>query len=72
VLELKAKERLAGLLRAGPVDVDRTGEDRYRRTLARVSVGGLDVGSVLVREGLALLWQDGPEAKEARLRHWCG
>jgi endonuclease YncB( thermonuclease family) len=72
VLGLKAKERLAGLLRAGSVDVVRDGQDRYRRTLARVSVGGLDVGQVLVREGLALPWQSGGEAKEARLRHWCG
>jgi endonuclease YncB( thermonuclease family) len=54
VVGLKAKERLAGLLRAGSVDVIRAGEDRFSRTLARVSVGGLDVGSVLVGEGLAL------------------
>ena len=72
VLGLKAKERLAILLRAGWVDVERDGQDRYRRTLARLSVGGRDVGTVLVREGLALPWQSGPEAKEARLRHWCG
>jgi endonuclease YncB( thermonuclease family) len=32
VLGLKAKERLAGLLRAGSVDVVRDGEDRYSRT----------------------------------------
>ena len=38
VLELKAKERLASLLRAEAVDVVRSGEDRYRGTLARVSV----------------------------------
>ena len=72
VLGLKAKERLAGLLRAGSVDIIRGGEDRYSRTLARVSVGGLDVGSVLVGEGLALPWRDGPEAREARFRYWCG
>jgi endonuclease YncB( thermonuclease family) len=72
VLGLKAKERLAGLLRAGSVDIVRDGEDRYSRTLARVSVGGLDVGSVLVGEGLALPWRDGLEAREARLRDWCG
>ena len=69
---LRAKERLAGLLRAGSVDLVRGGEDRYSRTLARVSVGGLDVGSVLIGEGLALPWRDGPEAREARLQHWCG
>ena len=70
VMGLRAKERLASLLRAGAVDVARSGEDRYRRTLARVSVGGNDVGQVLVREGLALPWQDGPAAKEARQRQW--
>ena len=72
VLGLKAKERLAGLLRAGSVNIVRDGEDRYRRTLARVSVDGLDVGSILVGEGLALPWRDGPEARDARLRYWCG
>jgi endonuclease YncB( thermonuclease family) len=72
VLGLKAKERLAGLLRAGSVDIVRDGKDRFSRTLARVSVGGLDVGSVLVGEGLALPWRDGLEAREARFRYWCG
>jgi endonuclease YncB( thermonuclease family) len=33
---LKAKERLAGRLRAGQVQIYRHGEDRYGRTLARV------------------------------------
>jgi micrococcal nuclease len=71
VAGLKAKERLTGPLRAGSVDIVRDGEDRYRRTLARVSVGGLDVGSVLIGEGLALPWRDGPDAREARLQYWC-
>ena len=69
---LRAKERLAGLLRAGPADLVRDGQGRYGRTLARVSAGGGDVGQVLVREGLALPWQDRPDAKEAKRRHWCG
>jgi endonuclease YncB( thermonuclease family) len=68
---LRAKERLAALLRPGRIDVARDGRDRYGRTLARVSTQGRDVGEVLVREGLALRWQDGPEAKAARIRHWC-
>jgi endonuclease YncB( thermonuclease family) len=34
---LKAKAYLAELLRAGPVVITRTAEDRYRRTLARVA-----------------------------------
>lgn len=72
VAGLKAKERLAELLRAGPVEIIRSGEDRYRRTLARVRAGGRDVGEVLVRERLALPWQDGAAAREGRLVHWCG
>ena len=69
---LRAKERLAALVRSGTIEIERRGEDRYRRTLARVYVGGRDVGEVLVREGLALPWRDGAEAKEDRTRHWCG
>ena len=69
---LKAKERLAALVRSGAIEVERHGQDRYRRTLARITVSGRDVGEVLVREGLALPWRDGAEAKEERTRHWCG
>ena len=69
---LRAKERLAALVRSGTIEIERRGEDPYRRTLARVYVSGRDVGEVLVQEGLALPWRDGPEAKENRIRHWCG
>jgi len=72
VVGLRAKERLAALLRAGPVGIDRHGRDRYRRTLARLSIGGRDVGSVLIAEGLAVRWKDGRAAWEARRRRWCG
>ena len=72
VMGLKAKERLAALARSGPLEVKRHGYDRYRRTLARVYGGGQDLGQVLVQEGLALPWRDGPEARADRLRHWCG
>lgn len=71
-LALRTKERLAELLRAGPVRIDREGQDRYRRTLATLSVREGDVGRILVRERLALPWQDGREAKERRLKAWCG
>jgi endonuclease YncB( thermonuclease family) len=72
VAGLRAKERLAQLIRSGVVTIDRQGEDRYRRTLARLSVAGRDVGAVLIEERLALPWQDGAAAKQARTRHWCG
>ena len=71
-LALRTKERLGELLRAGPVEVDREGRDRYRRTLATLSTREGDVGRFLVRERLALPWQDGREAKERRLKAWCG
>jgi endonuclease YncB( thermonuclease family) len=74
---LKAKERLAQLVRAGSVRIDRQGQDRYRRTLARLNVGlsdnkSRDVSEILIKEGLALPWRDGRTAWEARKRHWCG
>jgi micrococcal nuclease len=72
VMGLKAKERLAALVRSGRLAVERYGQDRYRRTLARVYVGGRDLGQVLIQEGLALPWRDGPEARADRLQHWCG
>jgi micrococcal nuclease len=72
VMGLKAKERLAVLVRSGRLEVERHGQDRYRRTLARIYVGGRDLGQVLIQEGLALPWRDGPEARADRLQHWCG
>jgi micrococcal nuclease len=72
VMGLKAKERLAALARSGRLDVERHGRDRYGRTLARVYADGRDLGQILIQEGLALPWQDGPAARASRLRHWCG
>jgi hypothetical protein len=43
-LALRTKERLAQLLRVGPVEIERKGQDRYRRTPARLSAGGKDAG----------------------------
>lgn len=72
VLGLKAKERLRSLLDAGPVTYEATGTDRYRRTLARVYAGGVDVGQTLLAEGLALPYRPGGAAKLQRLQVWCG
>jgi hypothetical protein len=47
VRALKAKERLAGLLRSGRVEIERDGRGRYGRTLARVRVASGDVGEIL-------------------------
>jgi endonuclease YncB( thermonuclease family) len=48
-------------------------QDRYHRTLASLSnkLDG-DLGERLVAVGLALPWQSGSTAHEARRRHWCG
>lgn len=77
VAGLKAKERLAELLRGRPVTVDRcepSGRctDFYSRTLARLSAGGRDLGGVLVAEGRALPWATGAAARAARTAYWCG
>jgi endonuclease YncB( thermonuclease family) len=73
VAGLKAKARLAELVRAGPVAIERHGTDRYRRTLARLRLeDGRVVGMVLVAEGLALLYRPGFQAHSDRTAHWCG
>lgn len=59
-LAIRARDRLVELLRARRVTIDRRGQDRYGRTLARLG----DVGEQLVAEGLARRWGD--------RRGWCG
>lgn len=63
-LALQAKARLGQLLASGDIRLARRGEDRYGRTLARVSVNGVDVGEQLVREGAAQRWA-------GRKAQWC-
>ena len=73
VLGLKAKERLRDLLDPWTsIRIERNGHDRYGRTLAHVFAGGVNVGDTLLREGYALPYKPGPDAKLARLRTWCG
>lgn len=59
-----SKARLAQLLRGREVVIAREGVDRHGRTLATLQVGGIDVGEVLVAEGLARVWG-------ARRQPWC-
>ncbi len=67
-----AKARLAQLLAAGPMQLADSGEhDRFGRPLVRISVNGQDLGQILLREGLAVVWRPGPAAWESRRRHWC-
>ena len=73
IFALRSRQRLAELIRAGPVTIERAGRDHLGRTLARIILGdGRDVAAILVEEGLALPWHEGPDAKAARRRHWCG
>jgi endonuclease YncB( thermonuclease family) len=69
---LRAKERLVELLRAGSVEIVRSGRvDRYGRTLADLTSTAGDVGSILMKEGLALPYHGGWQSKAGRISHWC-
>jgi hypothetical protein len=51
--------------------IERTGhQDRYQRTLVNLQTPVGDVGAILMREGLALPYEPGSEAKAARIAHW--
>lgn len=54
---MRARDALRGFLARGPVSIERIGTDRYGRTLARVTVNGVDAGRYLVRRGLARWWR---------------
>lgn len=66
----RATERLDTLLRSGPLTIRRgdpkSGRmiDKYGRTLAVVSVGGQDIASIMIAEGLARPWL-------GRRHPWC-
>ncbi|MEN0652417.1 MULTISPECIES: thermonuclease family protein [Hyphobacterium] len=60
-----ATRQLTQILAIGEVTIERSGEDRYGRTLARVFVDGLDAGELLVERGVAVRW-------EGRRHDWCG
>jgi micrococcal nuclease len=61
-----AARRMAQLLGSGPVTIRRTGRiDKYHRPIALVSLGGQDIGSMLIAEKLAVAWR-------GRQHDWCG
>ena len=73
IFALRSRQRLAELVRSGPITIQRSGRDRLGRTLARLFLAdGREIAAILVAEGLALPWQDSPEAKASRRQHWCG
>lgn len=56
-----ASARLMELLNTNTWTVERSGADRYGRTLATIRIGGRDIGEWLVEERLARWWPDGHE-----------
>lgn len=65
----QAKARMAQLLRRRPIVIRRFGRDRYGRTLALVSAGGVDLGCAQLRTGAAVYRADWDQA--GRLRSGC-
>ena len=63
----RATARLRDLLNSGRMTVERRGKDKYQRTLAIVRVDGRNVGTTLIREGLAYAYKGG---KRDKFR-WC-
>jgi endonuclease YncB( thermonuclease family) len=61
---LAATARLRTLVGGGALTLERTGVDRYGRTLAHVYVAEADVGQSLIDAGLVRPW-------EGRRRSWC-
>jgi micrococcal nuclease len=55
-LAIRSRDTLAAFLRTGPARIERSGVDRYGRTLATISVGGRDAGDHLIAKGLARRW----------------
>lgn len=54
---IAARDALAGLMASGSVQIVYLGRnDRYRRPLVRVLVGGRDAGEMLIARGLARRW----------------
>ena len=71
VAGLEAKAAVAGLIRGRPVEITRTGVDRYGRTLARLTAGGIDVDAAMLAAGAAIPYAPGRAAWADRCRHWC-
>lgn len=61
---VEARSALAQMLTSGEVSLDRTGTDRYGRTLAVVTVDGIDIADVMIRAGHARRYTPGQKP-------WC-
>lgn len=71
-----ARDRMAALLAAGPVDCRPEDTDQYDRLLARCSIGGNDLGALMVAEGLAVssgdYWREEQAALADKRGIWAG
>ena len=56
-LATQSRDALAAFLSSGPATIHRTAKDRYGRTLATVTVNGIDAGEYLISQGLARPWR---------------
>lgn len=56
-LGARSRDALRVLVSRGKVTIYRQGQDRYGRTLATISVNGVDAGEYLVSRGLARWWR---------------
>lgn len=66
----RATARLKEIVASGPVRLERKpSRDRYGRALAVAYVAGLDVGSILISEGLAVAYTK--RVSRIRNHDWC-
>lgn len=68
-----SRERLLALIEGRIVIVRFSGkDDRYGRPLVDLAVPAGDIGTILMREGLAVPYRSGRKAWAERAAHWCG
>jgi len=60
----KATERLRVLLTTNRFTIERSGKDRYGRTLARIMIGDRSAGEMMISEGLVRKWR-------GKRENWC-
>jgi len=59
---IRSRDSLAKAISVGTVEIERVGKDKYGRTLAIVTVGGVNVSCHQIRTGNAVyvaMWDDG-------------
>lgn len=74
----KSKQFLANLIAGEVVEVDENGEDRYKRTIGTVYLGGIDINAQMVANGYAWAYRkfskkytaQESQAKKQRLGLW--